>query len=878
MPTVHRRQASTFPSCPPRPTTWAVLGLLAGFALPAQANESGASTSLQRVELTGSRIKRLEAESVAPITTISREDIERSGSATLAELLRRLSANPGNSNDETLTSSWAPGAAGVGLRGLGQKNTLVLLNGRRLPVYGFAQNLQDSFVDLNSIPTSAVERVDVLKDGASALYGSDAIAGVINIITRREVKQRELNLSVGQATEGGGRETNASLTGSLASADKGLALLASLDLFQRQGVLASERDFTRAMDFRAYPGGTLKRETGGGTLSLPQGERRALPGCDPAERVDAALLNPATRGTVCGINLAPYFQLSPEARRANGFARASLQLPGALEAFAELHLSHTDTRQTFPPSTFFDETPRFDPVGGGVRWEDVKLPVGHRLNPQPQAATVLRYSFRELGPQNQTIVSDSHRLLAGLKGSFGGAAAPYDWELALGTARNRIDNTQYNRVNWQELVTVIRDGSYDFDKPANSAALQSRLRLNPKREASSSLQTLDARISGELPWQAPAGPIGFAAGVDLRRERMQERPDAVLAAGLVSAQGTTAVDGQREVGALFGELSLPLTKSLELGLAGRQDHYSDFGGRFSPKLSLRWQPDARWLLRGSYAAGFRAPTLPENAQSGATSFSVVRDPKTQDYATIAVVYAGNPQLRAETSKSYNLGLVFAPRPGSQLSLDAYRVEQRHVVGQDSLDDILAQEGQSAVAGKILRSQQGNLLTVISQYVNQGRVAVQGVDLGAQHLLRLDGLGELKLGADWGHLASYKRSAGVDGPYGDNLAGSNMVAALPRNKGSLWAQWQGQDWHLRAQLASVGGFRQTRNAAQREVGSWTTVDLHGGWQLRPDLRLSASLQNLLDRDPPFDASTLVGFNTSQAHLRGRFARVGAQLLF
>lgn len=858
-----------------RPAAWAAL-LLCGLWGTAQA---ASENSLQRVEVTGSRIKRLDAESVAPITVLTRQDIEQSGRVTVAELLRGLSANPGNSFDESQTSSWAPGAAGVGLRGLGQKNTLVLLNGRRLPVYGFAQNLQDSFVDLNTIPAAAVERIDVLKDGASALYGSDAIAGVINIITRREALRSELDLSAGGATEGGGRELRAAVTGGVSHRAQGLSVLGSLDLFQRQGVTADQRSFSREMDFRAYPGGTLKRELGGGTLSLPGGERRALAGCAPQERLDAALLNPATHGTVCAINLAPYFQLSPETRRANGFARATLQLPQGLEAFGELHLSHSDTRQTFAPSTFFDLTPRFDPQGGGVRWEDVKLPVGHPLNPQAAAPTVLRYALRELGPQNQRILSESQRLLLGLKGSLGEGLQAYDWELALGTARNHIDNTQYNRVNWQELVAVIRDGSYDFKQPSSSQAQQERLRLNPRREAVSRLQTLDARLSGELPWQPDwlAGPLGFALGLDARQERMQEVPDAVLAAGLVSAQGTTAVDGSRRVQALFGELSLPLSRQLELSLAGRQDHYSDFGSRFSPKISLRWQPSARWLLRGSYGEGFRAPTLPENARSGATSFSVVRDPRTGDYATIAVVYAGNPQLRAETSRSRNLGLVFAPGPDTQISLDAYHIEQQHVVGQDSLDDILAQEGSPQVAGKILRSPQGNLLTVISQYLNQGRVAVQGADLTAQHKLQVGG-GALRLGLDWGHLARYRRSLAVDGPYGENLAGSNALAALPRNKGALWAQWEQAAWSLRAQLASVGGFRQTRATGQSRVGDWSTLDLHGRWQAAPQLQLSASVQNLLDRDPPFDASTLVGFNTSQAHLRGRYLRLGAKLEF
>jgi iron complex outermembrane receptor protein len=165
---------------------------------------------LEKIEVTGSNIKRTETENVNPVQAITRQEIERSGQATVAELLRSISANAGQSFNETFTNSFSPGASGIALRGLSQKNTLVLLNGRRVANYGFAQNLADTYVDLNAIPISAVERIEVLKDGASAIYGSDAIAGVVNVILRKDYQGGEIGASYGKAYEGGMAEKQGS--------------------------------------------------------------------------------------------------------------------------------------------------------------------------------------------------------------------------------------------------------------------------------------------------------------------------------------------------------------------------------------------------------------------------------------------------------------------------------------------------------------------------------------------------------------------------------------------------------------------------------------------------------------------------------------------
>lgn len=209
---------------------------------------------VEKVEVTGSNIKRTDVETVAPVDVITREQIEKSGQPTIAEVLRNVPANSGNSYNESFSNSFAPGASGISLRGLGQKATLVLINGRRTAGYGFAQNLQDTFVDLNSIPSAAVERIEVLKDGASAIYGSDAIAGVVNVILRKDYKGIEM--SAGAGTAAGKNDYRFSATGGFGDLGKDkFSVLGVFDYYKRDLVKLSDTDFGASRDWRGRAGG-----------------------------------------------------------------------------------------------------------------------------------------------------------------------------------------------------------------------------------------------------------------------------------------------------------------------------------------------------------------------------------------------------------------------------------------------------------------------------------------------------------------------------------------------------------------------------------------------------------------------------------------------
>lgn len=231
----------------------AVAAVLACSAQPAAAQQA---QKVEKIEVTGSNIKRVDQEGPAPVQVITREQIERTGANTVAEVIRNLPSNSTGSFDETFTGSFARGSAGVSLRGLGQKSTLTLVNGRRVAVYSFAQNLQDGFVDLNSIPLAAIERIEILKDGASAIYGSDAIAGVVNVILRKDYAGAELSISGGVTSHSDGEEVHVSgAIGSGNPATDRYNIMLAADYFKREPIWARDRDLTANGDYRHIPGG-----------------------------------------------------------------------------------------------------------------------------------------------------------------------------------------------------------------------------------------------------------------------------------------------------------------------------------------------------------------------------------------------------------------------------------------------------------------------------------------------------------------------------------------------------------------------------------------------------------------------------------------------
>lgn len=852
-------------------------------AAPAFAQATGTAERLERVEVTGSNIKRTDTETVAPVQVITRQEIERTGQATVAELLRSISANAGQSYNETFTNSFSPGAAGIALRGLSQKNTLVLLNGRRVANYGFAQNLADTYVDLNAIPIAAVERIEVLKDGASAVYGSDAIAGVVNVILRRDYRGGEIGGSFGKASEGGmiEKQGNAIIGFGDPSADRFNVMIAA-NYFKRNLTRYSDRDYINDQDYRRF-GGLNNNGTGAGTyqrLAPATPLRVPFATCGntgfPGAVTPITNFSPTTlTGNACAYNTAPFLTLFPESKREQVVTAASLQITPALEAFADLTYSHNETFQVFTPTPFSSTSVAFNPATGGVRRIPGTLPVGNPSNPF-SVPTNISYTFFDVGPRNSNIVSKFYRAMGGLRGSVG----KFDWETAYLHSESEESQKDFNRVDSYVLARVLADGSYNFLDPRSTPAVTDALRINPTRRSLSKLDLFDAKVSGEL-FSLPAGPVGFAAGGEVKRESISDRPDFLITNGNVLGQGATKTEGARNVQAVYSEFNVPVVKSLEASVAAREDHYSDFGSAFSPKIGLKWKPVDQLLFRATASKGFRAPSLPENSQSSATSFVTVLDPRNPNgpaNVSISSVSASNPGLSPERSKNYNAGFVFAPDATGSIGLDFYSIEQKNIVARDSAQFIV--NNSSLFPGQLIRDPiTGNLLTVLRSYRNFDALRTMGYDLDFRKTVDFGAAGKVTLNGNWTYLQRYKVQVALNQPL-QSYAGSNDYTALPRTRATTSLTWDYQAFTTQLTYYHTGAYTQTGSTTgQTRVGEYRQYDFYLAWEGIKNLKLYGSVQNLGDTHPPFDSSSGgLPFDFTLYDARGRYYRAGLTYKF
>jgi iron complex outermembrane receptor protein len=862
----------------------AIAAALAQAPLAATAQQA---QKVEKIEVTGSNIKRVDAEGPAPVQVITREEIERTGSNTLAEVIRNLPSNSTGSYDETFTGSFARGSAGVSLRGLGQKSTLTLINGRRMAVYSFAQNLQDSFVDLNSIPLAAIERIEILKDGASAIYGSDAIAGVVNVILRRDYNGGEVTVGGGVTSHWDGQEVRVSgAVGSGVPGKDRYNLMLAADYFNREAIWARDRSLTSNGDYRGIPGGEnlpnstlsnpgtyLRRP---GTTPFGTAARQPFAEC-PADRV--LFFNGQNN---CTENLNVYHTGVPETKRAGIFARGTLELSPSVGAFAELAFNSSDTFTQVPP--FAVPSSQIGP--GLARQVQVILPVGHNSNPF-SVPIELRYRFSDVGPRQIVNTTDATRFVAGLTGSW----RDWSWEAAAGYTRSESEQKDKNNIRISGLLAAIADNSYNFRNNAlNTPAVYDRVRVDYSRFGDSKLSFVDAKVSGELA-QWAAGPLGMAAGVELRREDYDDYSDPVLALGDVLGRGSTQAKGSRDITSAYVELSVPAAKNLELQLAARTDRYSDYGSSSTPKVGVRWNATPALLLRATYAKGFRAPSIPESGESNAFFFQTLQD---TTRCGINSVYCGpvsvpgsfsaNPDLKPEKSDSYTAGFVWEPVRAASIGIDYYYVKQKDLVSSRDFQFILDNEAlysQYVTRGPqtsedASRGAPGPLVLVGVPFENLSMVETKGIDVDAR--VRLGGAaGRWTLGFTGSYIISYKQPLAPEEPLTE-FAGTYE---LPRFKGVGSLAFDSGPFSASAAVNYIHKFKQSSSAAATadpEIKPWKTVDFQAAYSGLRNTRFVLGVKNAFDREPPVAIAETLLYVFQQHSLRGRFVYASVNYKF
>ncbi|MET0980558.1 MAG: TonB-dependent receptor [Telluria sp.] len=829
---------------------------LALLSHPQALAQEAAAQPIARVVVTGSNIRRAEAETASAVLTVNRADIERSGKSSVAELLQTLSVDNQGSVPTSFSGGFAAGASGISLRGLGTASTLVLLNGRRMAPYGLADDGQKVFSDLNVIPTDAVDRIEILKDGASAIYGSDAIAGVVNIILRREYKGTTLRGSLGITEEGDGEKQNFAITHGIGDPEAdGYNMLFNFE-FRRLNDLylrdRADRDYIGRADLRPWGFSAQEALGGTGAITGPNAAGSAINGnvrnpitnnyfnrgsLDPASGFTrtfpgAACSNFTSHpqgdpGGGCLID-APqaYQQAQPEQENYSLFGRGTYRFTQDVEGYAELNLYSSKSSSSTTPNTV---SANVGYPGGPVSNAGVQLGATHPDNPYFGTAARLRYLAGDVGPRESNIDSFFIRALAGVKGSFAG----WEYDTSLLFSRSTVTNERFGYLQ-RDVTFAMLDPT-----PANIAAafanspayaalpigtvwrIAENAGLNTpgvyaaispmiRNDAETKIIQGDARGTREF-GKLAGGPIGVAVGAEWRREETELNPTTGTERGNVIGLGYSAYDGARNVFALYGEALAPVLPELELTAAMRWDEFTDVGSSFTPKAGFKWTPSRQFALRGTFAKGFRAPSAAENGVGGLAAFSTAADPlrcglgveAACNPAAIAVITSPNPALDPERSKSYNLGVIWDPLPRTSISVDFWRIKRKNEINQQLIDAAIASGSVArdpSTAEPGIPGDPGAITAVLANYVNSASTEVQGVDVDARHTVRLpNDWGNILLDGKWTFIDKWERteqdgsSRDFAGTHG-NCDVSNCVGT-PDHRVNLRAAWDRGDWRV-----------------------------------------------------------------------------------
>jgi iron complex outermembrane receptor protein len=714
-----------------------VVGLFAGVA----AAQQQPPQKVEKIEVTGSSIKRIDGETALPVQILRREDIERIGATSTEDLLKQVTAitSAGSTvvaqNNGTVTTS----QSNISLRALGATRTLVLVNGRRTAVFG---GTVSTAVDVNSIPVSAIERIEVLKDGASSLYGSDAIAGVVNFILRKDYQGAEAFASYGAPTRsGGGTQWSASGFAGFGNLDRdryNVTIGAGYD--KVDPIMGSDRPFAHNINVGenndlsstiAFPGNILSGPTFG-RLSSP-----AFPNCGPTGIVSPFFIGNANSGNACRFENSPFLSVQSATEKTHFLVNGRYMFSSAAEGYFESGFTRNKTTYTTQPVPISEATalPTTNPynaflanliatqypnLAAGLRRFStlgttlVLLPPTSPYYPRDYVASLglpvdqpIAFRYRDFanGLRSTEDASDNYRFLAGLKGTAG----TWDYDAGILYSQSKAQSNLLAGYPRYSLFLPILDSGIinpfaPTTDPAAIAAAQAAEFRGALYTSKTSLTSLDAKVSKEI-FQMRGGPVGLAVGGEVREEKFSFMPSQAYQIGDVAGFGGNIlpVDRKRNVTSVFAEIAAPFFKSFEADLGVRYDNYQVVGSSTNPKLSVRYQPTQQWLFRGSVGSGFRAPSLTDlyTAQASSVTANGARDPIRCPNATTGLpadcnnqfptITGGNPDLKPETSLSRTLGILFEPTPSVSIGVDAFwiSIKDSIVIGGLNSATILA---------------------------------------------------------------------------------------------------------------------------------------------------------------------------------------------
>ena len=877
-----------------------ILGVGGAVSLTA-ANAQSSSPDI-RVEVTGSNIKRVEGEGALPVQVITREEINRTGSTTVTDIMQYISSNTtvGMTSIANTIGSQTNSVQTASLRGLGGQNTLVLLNGKRLTqASGEIQGVYG--VNLDSIPFSAIERVEVLKDGASAIYGSDAIGGVINFITRNDYRGIEATAYYGAPTRGGGGEIgSATLSAGFGDLSKDrYNVWGSLYYNKQQSLDQNKRDFSRSSYFPdtgpvGVSGTTFPAFITTGGIGSFQ-----YPNCSPSipipggviAAVDRCFFDPAAADGVNSI---------PEVETISFFGSGKFQINADWQAYATGAWTRVDNNYVIQPT----------PLGNAILYGPTgDIPATITIKPTspfyPTAAAIaagvngqplnLRYRAYPLGLRDQEDVNTQWQGVLGIKGSR------WNWDFDFDVAYSHSKTTQQpNRgfARYTEILPVLNGDLVNPFGPqteAGQAAVNAVQFTEKAFEGESSGYVFEGKASGDI-WKLPAGPLSLAAGYQVGRQELKQSFNPALQIGDVTGYGGNNLDinADRTYYALFTELAVPIVRNLEGTLALRYDHYSDFGDTVNPKVALRWNPTQQLLLRGSWGTGFVAPTLTQAYGANTVGLSApgladpLRCPVTGDTIDCLnqfnVVFGGNSALKPQKANQWQVGFVLEPVKEFSLGVDYFDIDVKDLFSNgpspDTILSDLGRYGSLVTRGPVqpaFPNIPGPIVSIDQRFINLGEVRIKGFDIDARASLPPTAFGRFDLTFNGTYYQTYdvQQTDGTFAGFVANQLGSPVTGVQPRWKHYATGTWTYGPWSTTLGHSYTTSYVDVQTDAEdnpRRVGSMSLWDLYGAYTGFKNWKLVLGVKNLFDTNPPFtnqQNSFQLGYDPTVYDARARF---------
>ncbi|WP_133406421.1 TonB-dependent receptor [Parashewanella tropica] len=884
------------------------LALIAGASTGAftasnvMAEES--SAKVERIEVTGSRIKRTDMETASPVTTIDASAISATGATSIDDVLQKMTAAGGAMTNSGINNG-SGGNSRINLRGLGSNRTLILVNGRRMIASGTGAA---STVDLNTIPVSMIQRVEILKDGASAIYGTDAIAGVVNIILKRDFDGLELNAQTGLSGHDDANETSIDFT--LGNTFEKGNIVINAQYTKRGDASQADRDFsncpiaetgktgskTKFCGGSSYSEGghiwgdknhgipTVKDKDGKDVFELDKKGSYGYYTMEKGERVFKYIDDNKKQADLSGrgdkyhpfagsgdnndrYNYAKDSYLTTPMERLNLTFSGTYELTDTTTFFAEAMYTKRWSTQQMAPQPIWNKSPwvYMPKKHGGWMTDD--------LLPWVQNGEKVSYGRRmvESGTRNFSQNVDTIRLVLGLEGEFDNGIT---WDVSYNKGKNDSVDKLANLHNLGAIDKAVKDKKFDpFKQSSWRGDSIKPFIYTEMNSGGSELDIAAANFAGEL-FELPAGVVGFASGIEYRKESAYFTPDSLTAQGLANDPRVEPTSGSFSVREAYTEFAIPLLSELpmaeqvELSAAARFFDYSTFGSDKTWKLGLTWRLNDSIMLRGVKSTAFRAPTVSELYGGKSPSFDQVDHPATEQ-TQAEVTVGGNPLLTPEEAKTLTAGVVIEPSFIENLSLtvDYYNIDITNAITKvDSsyiADKCLGANGKKINQDTALcKSADINLdstgrISFNNGLQNIGAAKTSGFDINLAYGFDAFGL-EWKTNLDTSILTEFKEfdpdGKAVD--YKGYITGG--VGAYAKLKSNLSIKASSDDWSATYAARFIDGMdsfsskckKNPKDCAAPSVGSVVYHDLLGSYSLTNDVTLSGGVKNLFDKQPPY----------------------------